>query len=117
MLCHRNDVACTGIFEKFRPGICIEFFRFEERDEILVAEILLLPVGFKVMLIFRRPLDIHVPRIPFIIEGRNGVKSPVNKNTELRIAEPARRLVFGERLPRIGVRPLLNSLFYLFHPY
>src|SRR5260370_42468609 len=51
------------------------------------------------MIIFFRTRPIHVPRIPFTAERRNGVNAPVDEDSELCVSVPARNFVGLQRLP------------------
>ena len=76
MLRHRHDVIRPRFPKQLHPRLRIERFHLELRNEILEAEILRLPVMLAVVLVFRRTLDVHVPRVPVMIR-RNRKHAPV----------------------------------------
>src|SRR5438477_11688739 len=57
------------------------------------------------MPVFWGSLDVHHSRIPFAAVSRNRIRSPVNKNSELGVLIPLRRLVVLQRLPIGAVWP------------
>ena len=52
-------------------------------------------IGLDVMLKFRRILDVHVPGIPFVAEGRNRIDTPMDEDAELTVFEPLRNLILA----------------------
>src|SRR5215469_6306493 len=69
------------------------------------------------MLVLIRAFAIHVSRIPFAAEGRNGIKAPMNEDPELRVSVPVGHFVFLKRLPISAKWTLLNSTVYLFQDF
>ncbi len=65
--------------EERRPRGGIEFLRLEQREKILVAEILVRAVRLCVVLEHLRALDVHIARIPFVFKRRHAVNAPVDK--------------------------------------
>ena len=108
MLGYRNDIPRAGFGEEIEPRIGVEVLRAEHGDEILIAEFGLRPVGCNV--VFERSIarDVHVARIPFVSECRNGINAPVDENAELGIAKPLGYAIAGKRIPigaeRTGAR-------------
>ncbi len=73
--------------------------RAKHRNEVLVAKLRLRAVRLHVMLECFAALDVHVARIPFVVERRNGKHAPVNEDSELGIAKPFRHAVRAQRIP------------------
>src|ERR687897_743771 len=87
------DEVGSRLTEQLHPLSRVEEIRGELRDEILVAELVLLTVGRPVVLELRSALLIHPARVPLIAEGGDGVDTPVNEDAELGVAKPAGRLI------------------------
>src|SRR5690242_9093197 len=85
--------------------------RLEHRDQVFVAEFVLLPVCLDVMPVFWRSLDVHHSRIPFATESRNRIRSPMNKNPELRVLVPLGHFVVLQRFPVRSIAPLAIRVF------
>ena len=99
MLRHRHDVIRPRFPEQLHPRLRIERFHLELRNKILEPEILRLPVMLAVVLILRRTLDVHVPRVPIMIR-RNRKHAPVQEDTQPFLPIPVRHRVGAERFPR-----------------
>ena len=103
----RNNVLCAGADEEINPRIGIEVLRAKQGDEVFITKRTLRPVGGDVMLEGRAARLIHVAGIPFVAECWDRIDSPVEKDSELGIAEPIGCLVTRERLP-IGVKRTMS---------
>ena len=101
MLRHRDHVPGARLGKQRRPGVGIEFFGLEEGDEILITEFLVGAVGFQVVFIFGSALNVHVPGVPFIVEGGHGIHAPVNENAEFGLSIPGGHLELGQGRPII----------------
>src|ERR1700754_2122830 len=86
--------------------------RLEARNEILVAELILRPVGRDMMSEFRAALHIHIARIPFAAESGQGIKPPMNEDSELGVGIPLRRRMLLQRGP---VGPERAAMLVLVH--
>ena len=113
MLGNRHHIFCPCFFKQIRPPGGIEFFRLEHGNKILIAEVLMGPIGFHMMFKLRGILDIHVSRIPFAAKGGNAVSAPVDKNPEFSLPEPAGKGMGAEGIPVILVFSFSNNLIYL----
>ena len=114
MLRYGHHVSGSRLFKQISPFLRVEFFRLKHRDKILIAEFLMRPVGFHMMLKFRRSLNIHVPGIPLVGKGRNAVGAPMDKNTEFCLHEPVRHGMVPQALPGILIGSLCDYFFYFF---
>lgn len=94
-----NDVTGASLNEEIDPGVGVEALRFEERNEVLVAEGGLWSIGGDVVLKCFVAGDVHVAGIPLVSECRNGVHTPVEEDAELCVAKPVGCAVLGERVP------------------
>lgn len=103
MLRHRNHIFCACSGKGSGPEVRIETFCREEGDKIFVAEFRMLSVGADMVFVLRRVFDIHIPGIPFVGEGRNTVKSPVEKDTKLGFRKPARHFKVRQRVPGVMI--------------
>ena len=87
---HGHDIAGPGRLEQRGPFPGVEFLGLEKRDEVLVAEFGLRPIGLQVVFVLGRILDIHLARIPFAAEGGDGIDAPVDEDAELGVEIPFR---------------------------
>ena len=101
MFRHRHHILCARIGKKLCPLCRIKSFCPEHRNKFLVAKLLWLSIRLSVMLVLRRALDIHHPRIPLASKCRHTVYTPVNENSKLRLFVPLRNLIFCQRSPVI----------------
>ena len=108
VLRHRHYVGCPRLRKQIRPGGRIKLFRRKQRNKVLISKRFVFSIDRRMMLIYLRPLDIHIAGIPFISKCWDTVDSPVNKNTKFTVPVPLRRLIGRQRFPRIRVGPLFN---------
>ena len=73
VLGHGHVVASASPAEEVQPLVGVETLRLEHRDEVLVTELLLRSVGLHMVVELRAPLDVHVARVPLVIEGGHAV--------------------------------------------
>ena|GEM_PF-5071746 len=98
-----HDKFRARLLKKRYPGICIKLLRLEHGNEILIPKGGLRAIRLDVMLEGERVLDVHIARIPLVIERGHRVNTPVNKNTEFSIDVPIRYRIRLERFP-IGLK-------------
>lgn len=97
-------VLGTGVPEQLHPGTRVEALGTEPRDEVVVGEGL--SVGVAVVGVGGVAGVLHLVPVPLRVlradrrPGRDRVDAPVDEDAELRLLEPVRRLMGGER----GVR-------------
>ena len=65
--------------------------------------------------IFFGSRPVHVPRIPFVAERRDGIRSPVNENSEFCVLIPRRHLIFLQRFPVRTVRAFVVQFINVFN--
>ena len=97
MHAHAHEVAgARGLVEGHEP-VGVKLLRFPERDDVLVAKLGRVAVGFYVIVILSTfsALLIHLPCIP-VADHRHALGTPVRPDTELGIAKPLRALVVDE---------------------
>src|SRR5512133_3766369 len=99
VLGYRHNKPCPRSAEEIGPGLRIVLLRLKHGDKIFIAKLALRPIGFNVMFKFWRPLEIHIPRIPFISKGWHAVQPPVNKYAKFLIQIPIWCLILFERSP------------------
>ncbi len=113
MLGYRNYIARAGLREEIEPRIGVEMLRAKHGDEVLIAEFRLRPVGCDVVFERGSALHIHVARVPFVSECRNGIHAPVDEDAELGVAKPVGYAIAGERIPigaeRAGARGRVDA--------
>ena len=97
----RHHVPRARLLEQRRPLRGVESLGRERRDEVLVAERRLRPVGGHVVRELRRALLVHVARIPLVAERGHRVEAPMDEDAELAVLVPRRH---GEVLQRLPVR-------------
>ncbi len=102
MLRDGNNVLGAGFLKERHPRLGIPLFRLEHRDEVLITELGRMSPMLDVMLEEVGPLPIdefvqvHKPRVPFVLEGRDGIDAPVDEDAELGILEPRRYRVLRQ---------------------
>src|SRR5271157_1719228 len=74
---------------------------------VLVSELRRVPVSLDMILILRRALYVHVPRVPVALLG-DTLWAPMRPNPKLRIPKPIRAMIGLERLPKRQEGPLRN---------
>ena len=116
MLGHGNDVARAGFLEKLRPGRRVPLFRRELRDQILVAELVLMRrvLRRKVFLeILVRAFfgPVHVARIPLIFRAGHRIHAPMDEDAEFRVLVPLRNLIVAKALPIGPEGPVVGLAF------
>ena len=99
MLTDGHDKFRARFPEKRNPFFGAEVFRFEHRDEVLIAELVLIAEMNDVITELTVVYVIHRSRIPLIAEAGNAVYPPVDENAELSFVIPRRRFVIRKRLP------------------
>ena len=98
MHAHRKEVLCAGLLVEAHQVVRVPLFGFPVSDQVFVADFGRVAVGFAMIEILFRTLDVHVTGVPVaIFNGR--LRSPVGPDAELRIAKPLRNLVGLKRLP------------------
>src|SRR5579871_3913018 len=107
MFCNGYNIFGACFFEKCYPCYRIKFFCLEHRNKIFVPEFALWPVCFHMMFEFVTALLVHFPWVPFAAKCRNRINAPMNEDSEFRIPEPIRNLVFFQRFP-ISLVPVLG---------
>ena len=103
---HQQEM--TGIY--LSSGRGFGFFRPEQGDEILVAELLLRAVGLHVVFVGRGALDVHIPGVPLVVVSGHAVNAPVDENAEFGVLIPLGGLPVGQGFPGVGVGPLGDYL-------
>ena len=96
----RTGELCPRLANKFGPLLGIEFLRAKHGDEIFVAEFRNRPIDELVKLVRALPLDVHVARIPLVVEGGDGIDPPMKVDPKLGVIEPRGVGMLGERVPR-----------------
>ena len=90
MLGHGHDVLRAGGLEERGPVFRVVVRHGEQRDEVLVAELVGRPIVLGVPL---HVGGVHVPDVPLVDARRDRVKPPVDEDAELGRIEPRRGVV------------------------
>jgi len=93
----RAGVSGSGPFEQGDQFVRVEVLRLPHRDEIFVTEFGGMAVVLQVVFIFLTTLEIQFAGVPFA-HLRNRVRSPVQIDAELGVAEPLRAAIISKRL-------------------
>ncbi len=96
----RYDVAGASIDEEVHPRFGIKMLSTKEWNEVLVAEVFERTVGGDLMPVGRITGNVHVARVPFVSECRNGIHAPMEEDAKLGVAKPIGCAVGSERFPR-----------------
>ena len=99
MLRHRQYKFGTGPGEQVSPGLRVEVFAPEQRDEVLVAEVLLIAEIFHMVGKFLPLGVVHIPGVPLIAECRHRIDAPMDKNTQFPSVIPLGCGVLGQGGP------------------
>src|SRR5947207_7720445 len=94
----RNHITRYRLLEQPRPVGGVPFFRFEHRDKVFVAKLILRAESLNVLFKGGVLLLIHVARIP-LVRSRNRERTPVNEDAELRVLIPLRNFEFAQPFP------------------
>lgn len=110
MLGHRHDVLRARLFKEVQPLPGIKLLPLEQGNKVLVSKRLMVAIGLFVMGIFRCPFEVHVPGIPLVSKGRNGVNAPMDEDAELGVVIPFGGLVVAQRFPCVRIRAVGDDL-------
>jgi hypothetical protein len=89
---HGEEVLCTRFDVKVHEVIGVPVCGFELRDQIFVADLGGVTVGFDVVVVLAGALDVHVAGVPVAVFDA-GLWAPVGPDAELRVVEPSGKAV------------------------
>ena len=89
---HGEEVLCAGFDVEIHEVVGIPAGGFEERDEVFVAELRGVTVGFDVVAVLAGVLDVHVAGVP-VAKFNAGLRTPMRPDAELGVVEPGREAV------------------------
>ena len=92
---HRHHILGPCLFKQVGPFFRVKLIPGKEGNQVFITKLGMFTIGLDVMLKFRRILDVHVPGIPFVAEGRNRIDTPMDEDAELTVFEPLRNLILA----------------------
>ncbi len=84
---HGEEVFCAGFGVEVHEVVGVPARGFELRDEVFVAELRRVTVGFNVVVVLGGALDVHVAGVPVAVLDA-GLRAPVGPDAELGVVEP-----------------------------
>ena len=96
VFCDRNDIPGSRPGKEIDPGCRIEVLRLKHGNKIFVPEFFQRAVGGDLMLVGGVGRNVHVAGVPLAPECRNGIHTPVKKDSELCVLKPGWGSICGE---------------------
>src|ERR1039458_4439597 len=96
MGCQGDEILRAGPLVKLDERVGVPSLSLPQRAYVLVSELRWMPVFFDVILVLRRTLDVHIPRVPVALFW-DTLGTPMCPDPELGIPKPIRALIGLQR--------------------